>query len=74
LIQLIDDEIKVVHANTSAYIALADATADWHHGSTQRLLGRDLTDYYFFSVLNDGFVPVSVKPTFGVQLDDVVFQ
>jgi hypothetical protein len=25
----IDDEIEVVHADTSAYIALADATADW---------------------------------------------
>jgi hypothetical protein len=29
LIQWIDDEIKVVHANTSTYIALADAIADW---------------------------------------------
>jgi hypothetical protein len=29
LIQWIDDEVKVVHANASAYIALADATADW---------------------------------------------
>jgi hypothetical protein len=28
LIQWIDDEIEVVHANASAYIALADATAD----------------------------------------------
>jgi hypothetical protein len=27
--QWIDDEIEVVHVNTSAYIALADATADW---------------------------------------------
>jgi hypothetical protein len=28
LIQWIDDEIDVVHANASAYIALVDATAD----------------------------------------------
>jgi hypothetical protein len=28
LIQWIDDEIEVVHADTSAYIALANATAD----------------------------------------------
>jgi hypothetical protein len=28
LIQWIDDEIEVVHANASAYIALADATTD----------------------------------------------
>jgi hypothetical protein len=33
LIQWIDDEIDVVHANASAYIALVDATADWQHGS-----------------------------------------
>jgi hypothetical protein len=29
LIQWIDDEIEVVHADAWAYIALADATADW---------------------------------------------
>jgi hypothetical protein len=29
LIQWIDNEIEVVHADVSAYIALADATADW---------------------------------------------
>jgi hypothetical protein len=34
LIQWIDDEIEVVHVDASAYIALADATADWQHGST----------------------------------------
>jgi hypothetical protein len=28
LIQWIDDEVEVVHADASAYIALADATAD----------------------------------------------
>jgi hypothetical protein len=33
LIQWIDDKIKVVHANASAYIALADAMADWQHRS-----------------------------------------
>jgi hypothetical protein len=29
LIQWINDEIEVVHANMSAYIALPDAMADW---------------------------------------------
>jgi hypothetical protein len=29
LIQWIDDEVEVVHADVSAYIALADGTADW---------------------------------------------
>jgi hypothetical protein len=33
LIQWIDDEIEVAHMDASTYIALADATADWQHGS-----------------------------------------
>jgi hypothetical protein len=33
LIQWIDDEIEVVHADATTYIALADATTDWQHGS-----------------------------------------
>jgi hypothetical protein len=39
----------VVHANVSAYIALADATADWQHGSPLCLLGKGLTGYNFLS-------------------------
>jgi hypothetical protein len=34
LVQWIDDEIEVVHTNASAYIAVADAMADWQHEST----------------------------------------
>jgi hypothetical protein len=34
LIQWIDDETNVVHADASAYITLADAKADWQHGCT----------------------------------------
>jgi hypothetical protein len=33
LIQWIDDKIEVVHTDASTYIALADATADYKHGS-----------------------------------------
>jgi hypothetical protein len=33
LIMWIDDEIEVVHTDASAYIALADATANWQHRS-----------------------------------------
>jgi hypothetical protein len=32
LIQWIDGEIEVVHADASSYIALANAMADWQHG------------------------------------------
>jgi hypothetical protein len=62
LIKWIDGEIEVVHADASAYIVLANATADWQHGSAQCLSGRDLTDYNFLSISKEGFVPVSVKP------------
>jgi hypothetical protein len=33
LIQWINDDIEVVRVDASAYIALADATVDWQHGS-----------------------------------------
>jgi hypothetical protein len=33
LIQWINDNIEVVHADASAYIALADATTNWQYGS-----------------------------------------
>jgi hypothetical protein len=73
LIQWIDDSIEVVHANALAYIALADATADWQHGSTQCLSGKDLTSYGFLSVSKDGFVPVSMQPASRTRLGDEVF-
>jgi hypothetical protein len=37
LIQWITDEIEVIHMDVLAYIALADATADWQHESVQCL-------------------------------------
>jgi hypothetical protein len=74
LIQLINDEIEVVHIDTLAYIALANATADWQHGSAQCLLGKGLLGYGFLSITKDGFVPVSVQPAFKARLDDVIFQ
>jgi hypothetical protein len=74
LIQWINDEIEVVHANASAYIALADARADWQHENPHWLSGRDLTGYDFLSVSKEGFVLVSVKPASKARLGNVVFQ
>jgi hypothetical protein len=74
LIQWIDNEIEIVHADALAYIALADATADWQHGSAQCLSRKDLTGYSILSVSKDGFVPVSVKTAFEAQLSNVVLQ
>jgi hypothetical protein len=64
----------VVHADVSAYIALADATADWQYGGAQCLSGRDLICYYFLSISKEVFVPMSIKPTSEARLGNVVFQ
>jgi hypothetical protein len=74
LIQWIDDEIEVVHADVSAYIALADATTNWQHGSAQCLSRKDLTGYNFLSISKEVFVPVSVKLASECRLGNVVFQ
>jgi hypothetical protein len=63
-----------VHADASVYIALADATADWQHGSTQCLSRKELTGYDFLSVSKEGFVPVSIKPASEARIGNVVFQ
>jgi hypothetical protein len=60
--------------DASTYIALDDATANWQHGSTQRLSRKDLTCYDLLSVSKEGFVPMSVKPASEARLDNVVFQ
>jgi hypothetical protein len=57
-----------------AYIALANATADWQHGGTQCLSRRDLTGYNFLSVSKEGFVSMSVKLASEARLGNVVFQ
>jgi hypothetical protein len=64
----------VVQADASAYIALADATTNWHHGDPQCLSGRDLTCYNFLSVSKEDVVPVSIKPASEARLGNVVFQ
>jgi hypothetical protein len=64
LIQWINDENEVAHVDVSAYITLADATADWQYGSVQCLSGKDLAGYDFLSISKDRFVPVFVKPAF----------
>jgi hypothetical protein len=74
LIQWIDDEIEVVHMDASAYIALADATANWQDVSLQCLSGKDLTSYDFLRVSKEGFVPMSVKLASEARLGNVVFQ
>jgi hypothetical protein len=74
LIKSIDDEIKVVHTDTSTYIALVDAIVDWQRRNTQCLSRKDLTNYHFLSVSKDVFVSMSVQPAFEARLGNIVFQ
>ena len=74
MIQWINDKIEVVHADLSAYIALADATADWQHENAQCLSGKDMTGYEFLSNAKKGFVPISIQPTSAGRLDNISFQ
>ena len=63
LIQWVDDEVEVIHADNSACVALADALVDWQHPNATCLTGRDLSEFDFLSATKNGFVPVSLKPT-----------
>ena len=63
LIQWVDDEVEVIHADNSACVALADASVDWQHPNATCLTGRDLSEFDFLSATKNGFVPVSLKPT-----------
>jgi hypothetical protein len=49
LIQWIDNEIEVVHADASAYIVLADAMANWQHGAPSAYRRRILQATTFFA-------------------------
>ena len=68
LIQWIDDEIEVVHADNSACIALTESIVDWQRSNATCLSGRDLSGFDFLSATRDGFVPVSLKLIGGNQL------
>jgi hypothetical protein len=74
LIQWVDDEVEAVHTDESAYITLADATADWQHGSAPCLSGKYLIGYDFLSVSEERFVPVFEKPASKAWLSNVLFQ
>ena len=74
LIQWVNDEVEIIHADTSTYISQADASADWRYGTAKCLSGLDFSDYNFLSVFKDGFVPVVVKLACDNRLNDMVYQ
>jgi hypothetical protein len=71
LIQWVDDEVEVVHADNSTCIALADSPVDWQHPNATCLTGRDLSAFDFLSATKNGFVPVSLKPFYNNRLPNM---
>jgi hypothetical protein len=61
LIQWVSEDVEVIHVDTLACVAVVDSSI-WTHEDVKCLSGLDLSDYDFFSVSKDGFVPVHVKP------------
>jgi len=62
LIQWVGDAVEVVHSDSSADVAVADAPTLGGHDAIACLSGRDLSSFEFISVTRQGFVPVSLKP------------
>jgi hypothetical protein len=60
LIQWVGDDIEVIHADTSACVAMADSSI-WTFEDVKCLSGLDLLDYNFLIASKDGFVPIHVK-------------
>ena len=50
VIQWVGDDVEVIEADNSAYIALTDAPIDWQHGEMRCLTGRDLSHYDYVAI------------------------
>ena len=59
LIQWVDDEVEVLHADNSACVALADASVDWQHPNATCLTGRDCWKYALEAIIN-GYYYISL--------------
>jgi hypothetical protein len=62
LIQWVGDVVEVVHSDSSADVAAADAPTLRGHDAIACLSGRDLSSFEFISVIRQGFVHVPLKP------------
>ena len=62
LMQWVDDDVEVIGAEGPVQVATADTQVELQGCETQCLSGRDLSNYDYVSVSNEGFVPINVKP------------
>jgi hypothetical protein len=71
VIQWVGDEVEVIPADDSACVALAESPSDFQDKEVKCLTGRDLSEFDYVSVGQDGFVPVSVKSIIVTRLETV---
>jgi hypothetical protein len=62
LLQWVGDDLKRVHADASACIAVADAPVLWTSVTATCLKGVDFSDYQFISIDKKGFIPLMLDP------------
>jgi hypothetical protein len=62
LIQWVGDDIEQVHADVSAYIAVADAPVLWAYEIATCLTGVYFSDYQFISIDKKVFIIVMLEP------------
>jgi hypothetical protein len=71
MIQWVGDVVEIVQVDDSACIALAESPSDFQDKEVKCLTGRDLSEFDYVSVGQDGFVPISVKPMTVTRLETV---
>jgi hypothetical protein len=58
----VGDAVEIVHSDSSADVATADAPVLGRYDAFGCLSGKDLSGYEFISATRQGFFPVSLKP------------
>src|SRR5512143_3157814 len=71
LIQWDGDDVEIVQADTSAEVAMADATFEWRHGNIQCLSGSIFLAMILLVSPIGKFVSISVKPASVARLSHI---
>jgi hypothetical protein len=71
VIQWVGDEVEIVRADDSTCVALPESPSDFQDKEVKCLTGRDLSEFDYVSVGQDGFMPVSIKPMIVTWLETV---
>jgi hypothetical protein len=61
LLQRVDDDVEIVHTDSSACIAIADVPVVWTYETATCFTGVDFLDYQFISIDSKWFIPVMLE-------------